>query len=112
MTQNDEQMLEQFFQEARQKQVADNGFTEKVMRRVPDRSAMRLSHLWTAFCLLACVALFVFGRGWDIVAAGILQLVATPPTVITLLQVMAAFSFLTIFVGVELLHRERMLRLP
>ena len=35
MTEIDNQLLEQFFQPAKAVKVEDNGFTERVMRKVP-----------------------------------------------------------------------------
>ena len=44
----DNELLEKLFSEARQMEVADNGFTERVMRQVPDTRAQTFSRLWTA----------------------------------------------------------------
>ena len=49
MTEIDDKLLQQFFEPARQKQIEDNGFTERVMRRLPDKAkALKLSNYWTA----------------------------------------------------------------
>lgn len=61
MTENDEQMLMRFFDEHRQ-DIADNGFTERVMRQLPTRT-MRLSRWWTAICWAIGIALFFMVDG-------------------------------------------------
>lgn len=54
----DELLLRKYFNENKT-DVPDDGFSRRVMRRLPDR-ARRLNHIWTAVCLLLgtllCVA--------------------------------------------------------
>lgn len=64
----DDQLLEKFFAEARQAEVPDNGFTERVMSRVPTGRAAVLSRLWTVLCVAVAAVLFVALRGWDMIA--------------------------------------------
>ena len=70
MTDKENMMIEALFKQAAQQQIEDNGFTERVMKNLPDRKldvARRLSQLWTLFCLVvAGVLFFVFG-GWQVV---------------------------------------------
>ncbi len=70
MTDKDNIMIEEFFKQAAQQQIEDNGFTERVMHNLPDRKASvirRLSQLWTLFCIsVAGVLFFLFG-GWQVV---------------------------------------------
>ena len=70
MTEKENMMIEALFKQADQQQIEDNGFTERVMKNLPDRKldvARRLSQLWTLFCLVvAGVLFFVFG-GWQVV---------------------------------------------
>lgn len=73
----DEQLLERFFQQPSRQTIADNGFTQRVMRQLPDRS-LRLSRLWSALCVMAGVVLFVAGKGWKPIVEGVLSLVHTP----------------------------------
>lgn len=60
----DNQLLEQFFSEARQQTMADDGFTERVVQRLPDR-AIRQSRYWTACCVAIGVVLFIVFKGWE-----------------------------------------------
>jgi len=63
---SDDALIEQFFSQARTLEIADDGFTERVMRRLPDR-AMQLSRLWTLFCLVLGAVLligFLMFQGW------------------------------------------------
>ena len=64
MTEIDDKLLQQFFEPARQQQIEDNGFTERVLNCLPDKS-IQLSHYWTAFCLAVGLILFVVYRGWE-----------------------------------------------
>ena len=70
MTDKENMMIEDFFKQAAQQQIEDNGFTERVMHSLPDRKRQmvrRLSQLWTLFCIVvAGVLFFVFG-GWQVV---------------------------------------------
>lgn len=67
MTENDDKLLENFFAEKRQ-EVADNGFTRRVMRNLPCRDN-RLARLWTAGGFTLAAVLFVLLDGiqlvWD-----------------------------------------------
>ena len=60
-TPQDEQLLNSFFQAARQQEIADDGFSDRVMQRLPatqqlhpvnSRRALRLSRIWTCGCWL------------------------------------------------------------
>ena len=61
---DDDLLLEQFFQSAREQEIADRGFTQRVMRQLPGRS-LQLSHWWTALCLAVGLVLFVAFKGWQ-----------------------------------------------
>lgn len=67
MTENDDKLLESFFAGERQ-EVADNGFTRRVMRSLPRRSN-RMARLWTAGGFTLAAVLFVLLDGvqlvWD-----------------------------------------------
>ena len=69
MTDKDNIMIEEFFKQAAQQQIEDNGFAERVMKNLPETSmerAHRLSRLWTIFCgVVGVVLFFVFG-GWQV----------------------------------------------
>ena len=68
MTDNN-QILEDFFKQAAQQQIEDNGFTEQVMQQLPDvrtDNVRRLSRLWSLFCILVGVGLFFAFGGWQV----------------------------------------------
>ena len=68
MTDNN-QILEDFFKQAAQQQIEDNGFTERVMLQLPDArtdNVRRLSRLWSLFCILVGVGLFFAFGGWQV----------------------------------------------
>ena len=103
----DNQLLENFFQEARQATVPDNGFTERVMQQVPDRRMLTLSRLWTVFCVAAAVLLFILLRGWEMIAYSLLMLVNTPPTQQQLIMLAASAGVIGLLVFAEFVGRER-----
>ena len=59
----DEQLIRQFFTE-RMSEIPDDGFTQRVMNRLPSRTEQWLNRLWIAFCTIAGIVLFVAGCGW------------------------------------------------
>ena len=72
MTDKDNMMIEAFFKQAAQQRIEDNGFTERVMRNLPDRKTelvRKLSQLWTLFCIAVAGVLFFVLEGWQVVTA-------------------------------------------
>ncbi len=70
MTDKDNIMIEEFFKQAAQQQIEDNGFTERVMMNLPETNqerVRRLSRLWTLFCGVVGIVLFFVLEGWQIV---------------------------------------------
>ena len=108
MTDKDELLLKQFFEPARLQQLADNGFSERVMQHIPQGEALRLSRLWTTFCIVLAAVLFVVFRGWNPIIAALLELIKHPPSAILLIQLMGCAT-LGIFAAVgETLRREHL----
>ena len=69
MTDKDDIMIEQLFKQAAMQQIEDNGFTERVMKRLPESNVERvhrLSMLWTLFCSIIGVVLFFVLGGWQV----------------------------------------------
>ena len=67
MTDKDNIILEDFFKQAAQQQIEDNGFTERVMQNLPKTNTVRrLSRLWSLFCILVGVGLFFVFGGWQV----------------------------------------------
>jgi hypothetical protein len=61
-------MLKQLFSEAAQQQIEDNGFTDRVMANLPERSGYSvrtLSRLWTMFCLIIGMLAFWLASGYS-----------------------------------------------
>ena len=56
LTPEDEQLLQQFFTEHKQA-IPDQGFTRRVMRRLPLRTLL-FEKLWTTLCAVICVVMF------------------------------------------------------
>ena len=55
-------------------EVADNGFTERVMQHVPNEKVLTLSRLWTAFCVVIALVAFVAIRGWELIGYGLMMM--------------------------------------
>ena len=67
MTDKDNIILENFFKQAAQQQIEDNGFTERVMQNLPKTNTVRrLSRLWSLFCILLGAGLFFAFGGWQV----------------------------------------------
>ena len=107
MIDNDERMLQQFFSEAANQKIEDNGFTERVMQRVEAErqpSAIRLhtfSRLWTIFCVSVFAVLFVVFHGWDLLAVQFEVMLRTMATQSFSINLLMLFSvvFGLLFVG-------------
>ena len=104
----DNELLEQLFRPAKELRIDDDGFTERVMSRLPQRDAARLSNLWTAFCIVVAVVLFILLRGWEPIVKGVFTLMTTPLSLHSLLMLVATASVLGMLAIDEVIHRERL----
>ena len=86
MTDKDNIMIEDFFKQAAQQKIEDNGFTERVMAQITEREqksvalTRHLSLLWTLFCVAVALALFFILGGWESLKASIMVLMSTALT--------------------------------
>lgn len=65
----DEALLQRFFADSARLDIADDGFTDRLMRRLPeevDARCYRLYRLWTAAMAVVCVAVFFFVNGFQL----------------------------------------------
>lgn len=65
----DEALLQRFFADSARMDIADDGFTDRLMRRLPeevDARCYRLYRLWTAAMVAVCVAVFFFVNGFQL----------------------------------------------
>ena len=60
---DNDKLLRDFFTENRQ-EIADRGFSRRVMHHLPDRSN-RLARIWSAFVMTVAAALFVWLGGLE-----------------------------------------------
>ena len=109
---NDNQLLENFFQQARQQQIADQEFTDSVMQRLPQTAVHRkhslmLSRLWTLACMLTAAVLFVVLGGWDILVSDLTTLAATFTAKYHPLSILAALVVLSWIGTAEAARRAR-----
>ena len=114
MTEDNELLLRQFFSEAAQQKIEDNGFTERVMQRLEANQQAQSSlfeseqsssakvkvqiftRLWTAFCILIAFLLFSALHGWELLIVQLEVLLRTLPTEPFSGRL---FMLVTIFVG-------------
>ncbi len=108
MMEDNERLLQQFFSEAASQQIADDGFTERVMQRIeatqPSLSPQTsmFTRLWTPFCITVFVVLFIVFRGWELLAVHfevMLRTLSTQSFSVNLLAA-AVILFGLLFVGV------------
>lgn len=65
----DEALLQRFFADSTRMDIADEGFTDRLMRRLSeevDARCYRLYRLWTAAMVAVCVAVFFFVNGFQL----------------------------------------------
>ncbi len=79
MTRDNDMDIDRLFSEIRDTEIADNGFSRRVMRALPDRSGS-LARLWTAFCILTGVILSFVFHVWELAAVYIEVFIRTAPT--------------------------------
>ncbi len=96
MTDKDNILVENFFRQAAQQQIEDNGFTERVMQSIDARAlsddgrlqatthSKLLCRLWTLFCVVMGVVLFFVFGGWQFIQA---SLVSALHVILTTLEV-------------------------
>lgn len=112
MDEQNEKLLRQFFSEAAEQKIEDNGFTEKVMDRLPVR-VKRYTRIWTIFCVLFAAVLFTVFHGWELLLVQfevfIRTSIAEPPHVNPLMVVFTLFCLMMIGIY-ELLSYERVIR--
>ena len=103
MDMTDHELLEQLFRPMKEMQVADDGFSQRVMQR----DARSLSRLWTTFCILIGVALFVAMRGWELIGYALLMLLNNPPSQQQMLTAAASLIAIGVIAIGELLAKAR-----
>ena len=64
MEDNKDILLKNLFAGAAKTEIAGNGFSRKVMRRLPSR-AERMSRIWTCVCTMAAVVLLTYFKAWN-----------------------------------------------
>ena len=103
----DDQLLKQFFQSAKDVEIADNGFTERVIQRLPKERERVLSRLWTTLCIAVFMLLFVVLSGWHTIFNGIYYLLDHFPTTHNLVMLTLALSVIGLLAVTEIISRER-----
>ena len=101
MIDNNDLLLQQFFSEAASQQIEDNGFTERVMQRLPSRMNWFV-RIWNTVCIVLFAVLFVVFRGWDLLAVQLEVMLRTMSTHSFSINLLMVFTivFGLLFVGV------------
>lgn len=105
---SDDVLLEDFFNNCQQ-EIADNGFTEKVMKGLPV-TASWLNKIWTIVCVIAGIAFLYFTHALQGLADSLkmigTQLHGFNPTPTMLLSVILTLSALTVIGSYSFFQRE------
>ena len=101
MIDDNDRLLQQFFSEAASQQIEDNGFTERVMQRLPSRMNWFV-RIWNTVCIVLFAVLFVVFRGWDLLAVQLEVMLRTMSTHSFSINLLMMFTivFGLLFVGV------------
>lgn len=75
MTENDDQLIKSFLL-AGKREIADNGFSRRVIRRLPER-AKWLSDILSVTCAILCCLLFYVFNGFGIIYGAICEIIAS-----------------------------------
>lgn len=59
----DDELVMMFFEENRV-ELPDDGFSKRVMGRLPSRS-VKLNRIWTAACWIVGICAFIYFKGWS-----------------------------------------------
>ena len=108
MIEDNDSLLQQFFSEAASQQIADDGFTERVMQRLPSRMNWFV-RIWNTVCIGLFVVLFIVFRGWDLLAVQLEVMLRTMSTHSFSVNLLMAFTIIfgLLFVGVgEVIYKE------
>ena len=100
-TMNDDLLLQQFFSQAAQQTIADDGFTQRVMQRLPLRMNWFV-RIWNTVCIVLFAVLFVAFRGWELLAVQLEVMLRTMSTHSFSINLLMLFTivFGLLFVGV------------
>ena len=113
MDEQNEKLLQQFFSDAAQQTIADNGFTERVMSQLPPANVKRFTRIWTVCCILVAAVLFTLFHGWELLLVQmevfLRTMIVEPPQINPVMVVLTLFSLLMIGVY-EVLSYERVIR--
>ena len=117
MIDKDERLLQEFFSEAANQKIEDNGFTERVMQSLPaPHSSLLTSHFsfwWNTVCVSVFAVLFVVFHGWELLAVQLEVLLRTAATQTFSVNLMMLFVIIfgLLFVGVgEVISSETVRR--
>lgn len=102
MNKKDEQLISKFMQNNKQ-EIADNGFSRKVMQKLPV-SAKVWSDILTVACVISCCILFFAFDGFSLILQSVrevlqnqtMEIMNQPNNLQTLIAVIATVAFLSI----------------
>ena len=74
LTDSNLKLIDDFFAPYSHAEIADNGFSRRVMRRLPAPGVGRLVRVWTAACAAAALVLFCFADGFALLKGSLLNM--------------------------------------
>lgn len=102
MTDNKDDILIKKFFDENITEIEDNGFSHRVMRRLPGRTS-RINRIWTLFCAALGIAVFALCCSWDTIKACLYDMAAIrytlevpqiqPVTLVIAVLVLASLAF-------------------
>lgn len=102
MTENDDQLIKSFMQ-AHKREIVDNGFSRRVIHRLPQR-AQWLSNILSILCTIACCILFYVFHGFEVLLHSIVEIINAQSWQLftqTSFQSLAIATIVLIIVGVQ-----------
>ena len=107
MNENDDLLIQQFLAPLKTDEVADDGFSLRVIHALPNRRQERQSRVWTVFCLVVGALLFLFTHSWETLLSGLRHFVVDTLPQVNLVYTALTVLVLLILVFVEVIDRER-----
>ena len=112
MDKDNDILLQQFFSEAAAMEIDDNGFSKRVMHRLPAPRRHRTVRLWTACCVAIAATLFLVFRGWELLLVYTEVAVRTMTTNLVSIQPVAVLHIVVVLLILciyELIGKSRQL---
>ena len=107
MEDNKDILLNQLFAQAANTEIADNGFTRKVMRQLPSRGEL-YNRIWTCVCIIMSVLLLTYFKAWNYIIDWVVNVVCVSHNIdwLHLLPVIILLPTATMIISSVFAYRE------